>query len=466
MKILFIASECAPIAKVGGLADIIGSLPKTLKNLGIDVSIAIPFYGSIKRNNDLVLFKKDLRVDFDGKKQSFDLWLTHLDKVPVFLIKNDHYFSGEIYLEKDASSGGSEKEASRFLFLSVTAIRVAQILKTDILHCHDWHTGIIPYLNKAKRDNFKTILTIHNLQYQGVYGHWLVNKFLSTGFAKDVNCLETGILNADLITTVSPNYAKEILTPEFGSGLQRSLKKRKKSFIGILNGLDIEKFNPETDPFLPKNYSAENLYEKGGNKIFLQNKYFQNVNSEIPILGIISRLTEQKGINLIEKIIDKLMGKNLQFILLGQGMKEYEDFFKEKSRKFPQKLFAKIGLDEKLAQQIYAGADIFLMPSHFEPCGLGQQIAMRYGTVPVARSVGGIKDTVQNVRVQNEEIEGTGFLFEKYDSEQLLNATERALGAFQDKKIWRQIQINGMVQDFSWEKSAKIYVSLYEKLQN
>lgn len=467
MKVLFIASECAPIAKVGGLADVIGSLPKTLKNLGIDVSIVIPFYGSIKRNDDLILFEKDLRVNFDGKKQPFDLWLTHLDKVPVFLIKNDEYFSGKIYLEKDASSGGNKKEASRFLFLSTAAILAAQILKTDILHCHDWHTAIIPYLKKRKNNKVKTILTIHNLGYQGIYPAKVVNRFLKTNFTEDVNCLKSGILNADLITTVSPSYAKEILTKEFGFGLQEYLKKRKKFLVGILNGLDLEEFNPENDPYLEKNYSINKLGDKAENKEFLQRQYFKNIDERIPILGLVSRLAEQKGIDLIIKVFAQLMKQNLQFILLGMGIPKYENFFVKKSNKSPQKFFAKIGFDEKLAHQIYAGADIFLMPSFFEPCGLGQQIAMRYGTVPLARAVGGIKDTVKNIKpkVAKEQLsEGTGFLFEKYDAQEFFLTIKKTLKAFDNRKQWQQIQINGMRQDFSWKKSAKIYLSLYKKV--
>jgi len=474
MKILFIASECAPIAKIGGLADVVGSLPKALKKLGVDVSVIIPYYQSLNVPEKNMLAGKDFSVIFDGKEEHFELWQTYLppckthpdECVPLYLIKNDGIFGKSIYLEKDASPSGNEKEATRFLFLSAAGIKVAEALGVSILHCHDWHAAIIPFLKKNKPGSrAKSILTIHNLEYQGVYDKNLVNRLLGTDFAGDVNCLETGILNADFITTVSPNYAKETLTKEFGAGLEESLKKRGNSFKGILNGIDVEKFDPKNDPALQKNYFIENLGDKAENKASLQRRCFKKTDSQIPVLGIVSRLADQKGFDLIIEIFDSLIKKNLQIVLLGQGAGNYEKFFGKMAEKFPQKVFARIGFDSKLAQQIYGGADMFLMPSRFEPCGLGQMIAMRYGTVPIARSVGGIKDTVQNIRVQNEKVQGTGFLFEKYDSKELLSATERALGAFQDKKIWKQIQINDMTQDFSWEKSAKIYVSLYKRLQ-
>lgn len=472
MKILFIASECTPIAKVGGLADVVGSLPKALKKLGVDVSVAIPYYQSINFTEKNMPVGKDFSVVFDGKEEHFELWQTYLppcksdsgECVPLYLIKNDDIFGETIYLEKDASPSGSEKETTRFLFLSAASLKVTEALDIDVLHCHDWHTAMSTFLDKEKKCKFKTVLTIHNLEYQGVYDKNLVNQLLGTDFVGNVNCLETGILNADFITTVSPNYAKEILTKEFGAGLEESLKKRSGSFEGILNGIDVKKFDPKSDSALKKNYFIENLEDKAENKAFLQNRCFGKSDPQIPVLGIVSRLADQKGFDLIIEFFDSLIKENLQIALLGQGAGDYEKFFREMAKKFPQKVFAKIGFDSELAQQIYGGADMFLMPSRFEPCGLGQMIAMRYGTVPIARAVGGIKDTVENVMVKNGQAQGTGFLFDKYDAQEFFGAIKRATDAFKDKEVWKQIQINGMNQDFSWEKSAKIYLSLYEKL--
>lgn len=440
-KVLFVASEAAPIVKVGGLADVIGSLPKALKKLGVDVSIVLPFYSTIK------LKKRELILE--------NLWKTNLPEsnIPVFLIENKNYFKDGIYVEADASSGGSEKEAKRFLFFSLSAIKLTEILKPDILHCHDWHTAIVASLLRSKK--IKTLLTIHNLGYQGIYSSEIVNQVLGTNFSGEVNCLREGILSADFINTVSENYAKEILTPEYGYGLEKELQKRKNNLVGILNGLDEEQFNPEKDPYLKTNYSIETLDKKLKNKIFLQKNYFGKVAPEIPVLGMVSRLAQQKGFDLIKTIFPILMEEKLQFILLGKGMKEYEDFFQEKSRKYPGKFLAKIQFNEELAHQIYAGSDIFLMPSLFEPCGLGQMISMKYGTLPLVRATGGLKDTVT---------ENTGFLFEKYEGQEFLKTIRAALKVFKNKRIWQKIQKNGMRQNFSWQKSAKKYLEVYQKL--
>lgn len=472
MKILFIASECAPIVKVGGLADVVGSLPNALKKLGINVSVVIPFYPSIKIKDGLKLREANVPLSFGGRKEAFDLWQTYLpfrgaknkNLVPLYLVKNDKFFSPNVYFEKDASSAGNVKEAASFFFLSAAGVKAAEILKPDVLHCHDWHTALAAYLVRAADFQPKTVLTIHNLEYQGSYARRAVKNLLAIDGRGLVNCLKIGILNADLITTVSPTYAKEILTKEFGAGLESCLRKRQDSLAGILNGLDDFRFNPQSDPALKSRYSFASLERKLENKTFLQKRLFGKVRLEIPVLGIISRLADQKGLELIMKIFDRLMEKDLQFVLLGRGADAYEKFFEKRAKKLPQKFSAKIGFNENFAHQIYAGADMFLMPSRFEPCGLGQQIAMKYGTVPIGRATGGIKDTVKSVVVEGGKAEGTGFLFKKYDPSEFFRAIEKALDLFDNKKIWRQIQINGMRQDFSWEKSAKTYVSLYKKL--
>lgn len=466
MKVLFVAAECTPLAKVGGLADVIGSLPKTLKELGLDVSIVIPFYGIISRKDkNLRLVKKNISIDFEGKKETFSIWRTILpgSKVPLFLIDNSKYFKGGVYIEEDASSGGSRAEATRFLFLSLTSLKVAQLINAKILHCHDWHVALIPFL--PKKEDFKILLTIHNLGYQGIYPAKIVNDLIGANFpGEEVNCLKLGIQNADLISTVSFNYAKEILTKEYGFGLDKDLKKRKGKITGILNGLDIKTWNPSTDPHLKSPYSSKSLDKKLDNKIYLQKKFFKKANPRTPLFGVISRLAEQKGFDLVKKIFPQLMKEDINFILLGKGMAQYQNFFKRQAQQYPKKFSVKIGFDEELAHQIYAGADIFLMPSYFEPCGLGQLIAMRYGTVPVVREIGGLKDTVFPVKIRDSKVKGTGFLFKNYKDEELLKAIKKSLSFFNREDVWKKIQTNGMKQDYSWKKSAQEYLKIYRQL--
>ena len=457
MKVLFIASECAPLAKIGGLADVVSSLPKSLKKIGVDVSILIPFYGAVnpvrdKSLNGVKLKKEEIKlvlkkatVFFDGKEEKFNLWQTTLpkSKVPVFLIENNKYFKGNVYIESDASSGGSSIEAKRFFFLSVVGIKLAETLKIDILHCHDWHTAIIPLLIKKEKLQLKNLLTIHNLQYQGLYPYKVVNQLLNTKFTKNVNCLKQGILNTKIITTVSPNYAKEILTKEYGAGLEPVLLKRKNYLHGILNGID------------KINYS---LNKKQSDKRKLQKICKLAQNPEIPIIALIGRLTEQKGFDILNPILNKLGKMDLQLIILATGDPKYEKSLIKAEKKFPDKLSINMKFDANLAQQIYAGADMFLMPSRFEPCGLGQMIAMSYGTVPIVRAVGGLKDTVKNLK--------TGFVFKNYISQELLDVIKKALKVFQNKKTWKQLQINAIKQDFSWNKSAKKYLEIYQILKS
>ena len=476
MKVLFIASECSPIVKAGGLGDVVGSLPKSLKKLGIDVSIIIPFYKPIRLNNK-ILVKEDVKLIFDNKEKTFNLWKTLLPqtKIPVYLIENKEYISSRgIYIETDASSGGSIDEANRFLFFSKAAIKIGKLLNIDIFHCQDWHTAIIPLLLKKQkaRRKIKTILTIHNLCYQGIYPSQTVNKLLELdlGVAGEVNCLKLGILNADIITTVSPNYSKEILTKEFGFGLEKYLQQREDSLFGIINGLDENIWNPEKDKYLIKPYSLKILEGKIENKAYLQKIFFKKQNLSKPIFAIVSRLAQQKGIDLLIETFPELIKKDIQFVLLGKGSINYENFFKDMAKQYPEKVAVKIEFNEKLAHQIYAGSDIFLMPSYFEPCGLGQLIAMKYGTVPVARAVGGIKDTIKNViyERQNEKeiVRGNGFLFGEYKKRKFLSAINKALDLYKNKNIWQQIQINGMSKDFSWDQSARQYSKIYNLLIN
>ncbi len=475
MKIVFIASECYPLAKVGGLGEVAYSLPLSLKKIGLDISIFLPFYKVISdKKFKISRLPKNNFLFWQGEK--FEIFQTKLGKekikIPVYLIKNRFISNGGIYASPSASSSGEEEEAERFMLFSVASLEfISKIgLNPDIIHLNDWQTAIAAFLMKNKKclaGNFKktrSLLTIHNLGYQGIYPSKIVNKILGTDFKGKVNCLEQGILNADFITTVSPSYAKEILTKEFGCGLENSLKERRKNLAGVLNGIDTERFNPKTDKFLIKNYSLNSLSDKTENKLYLLKKYFKGRNLNFPLFSLISRLAYHKGIDLVMKIFDKLMKKNLYFILLGQGEKKYEKFFSLMNKKYQGKFSAIIDFDEKLAHQIYAGSDVFLIPSLFEPCGLTQMVSQRYGTIPLGRAVGGIKDTITPIKSNKNFKLGTGFLFEEYNSQKLLKIMEEAINLYQDRRIWRKIQINGMKKDFSWDKSAKKYKNLYKKI--
>lgn len=464
MKILFAASECTPIAKVGGLGDVIGSLPKALKELGVDVRVCLPKYQII----DLKKYKFELIVkNIEVKDERANVYQGFLpgSKVPVYLLENEKYFG-----ENGVYHGlFSFKGVKRFLFFSEAVLEIFSTFKwsPQVIHCHEWHTAILPLLAKIKRLKIKTLLTIHNLLTQGKWNPKEILDFLNLkeneiGSLKvrdrddDFNILQQGILNADLINTVSENYSKEILTKEYGEGLEHSLLKRKKELFGILNGIDEKRFNPEIDSDLKVNYSYKNLDKKIENKIYLQEILNLTKNPKIPLLGFIGRLTFQKGIDLIIEIIPEIVKLGCQLVFLGVGMTDYEKKLLEFSLKYPSNISCQIKFDPVLAQKIYAGSDIFLMPSKFEPCGLGQMIAMRYGSIPIVRKTGGLAETVKNQK--------TGFVFVDYKKDALLKSVKKSLFFYSDKNKWLELMKRAMTQDFSWERSAGEYLKLYQKL--
>lgn len=471
IKVLFASSECSPIAKVGGLGDVIGSLPKELKKLGIDVRICLPKYGIIDTKK--YKFKKISFRVVENKR--IDIYQGFLPGsfVLVYLLENQEYFGQDgIYFERTAFVD-SFKEIERFLFFSKAVLEVFGNFhwRPQIIHCHDWHSAIIPLLLKIKNQKLKvkSLLTIHNLANQGKWRAEEILQFLKLKENEyeslkikdkdgDFNILQQGILNADLINTVSPTYAKEILTKKFGQGLEKDLLKRKKDLFGILNGIDQEQFNPQTDPNLKSNYSYKNLEKKKENKIELQRilNFLQDPN--IPLFGFIGRLTPQKGIDLIIKILPRLIRNNFQFVCLGIGSADYEKKITKLSQKFPRNISSQIKFDPVLAQKIYAGSDFLLIPSSFEPCGLVQMIAMRYGTLPIARKVGGLSDTIIEKK--------TGFLFKNYHPNSFWKAIKRAVSTFKNKERFLLMQKMAMRQDFSWKRSAKKYLILYKKLIN
>lgn len=495
MKVLFVSSELNPLAKVGGLADVAGALPKSLKKLGVDIRLVIPKYSIIDETKyPTEKIVSDFSVVFGSVSERVSLFKINLPEteIPVYLIDNSRFFGENgVYFEKGAFCG-SFKEIERFLFFSQAIVQLnnsgAFGFVPEIIHCNDFHTAIVALLLKLKTQNSKlktqpkTLLTIHNLANQGKWEAKKILDFLglkanehpnleiqqNSPKGGDLNLFQQGILLADKINTVSPTYAKEIKTSDFGCGLEKDIIKRKKDLVGILNGLDIDVFNPQTDPNIFERYSLDSLEKKSVNKMELQKELNLEINQNIPILGLVSRLTEQKGIDLVIEIAEELTKLNCQMIILGSGMEDYEKKLSDLSLKYPQKFSVFLGFNAVLAQKIYAASDLFLMPSYFEPCGLCQLIAFRYGAIPIIRKTGGLADTVKNLKVLNlfgnYKIFGNGFVFSQKSSRQFLKAIKRALKIYRNPILWQKIQKKVMNLDFSWQSSAKKYLKLYQKL--
>ncbi|KKQ62243.1 MAG: Glycogen synthase [Parcubacteria group bacterium GW2011_GWE2_38_18] len=466
IKVLMVSAEMTPIAKVGGLADVVGALPKALLNLNCEVKIAIPFYGSIDTRKNKVKKIVDTKVEINGKREKIQTWSMFLEKVEVLLIKHKYFSVNTIYTDNK----NGQDDFKRFAFFSKAALESIKTMdwQVDIVHCHDWHAALIPVFLKTayKNDKFfektKTLFTIHNLAMQGK-ANALIVRFcqLTPSFPSitadlsdnEFNFMYQGLVNTAQINTVSPTYAKEILTKEYGAGLDKVLKIRKGDLSGIINGIDVDFFNPENDKLIKYRYTSKELDKKALNKLYLQKELGLPQDRNKPVVGIVSRLVWQKG---IELVTEKFAGLDCQFVFLGTGQKETEEHLLKLAKKFPDKFSVQIKFDVGLAQRIYAGSDIFLMPSLFEPCGLGQLIAMRYGTVPVVRATGGLADTVD---------ENVGFSFSKFDSNVLHKTLAQAIKVYSSQpKAWKKLIQNGMKKDFSWQKSAKEYLKLYTKL--
>lgn len=474
LRVLFISAEASPYAKVGGLADVAGSLPKSLRELGHDVRVIMPRYGRI--SHELYQLKPVLeafQVPLPAGDEPASLWQTELeDSVPVYMVESEHYFGREaIY--------GYPDDGERFIFFCRAALEAVRMLgwSPNIVHCNDWHTAIIPSMLKATYDDdpifggTATVFTIHNLAYHGIFDQKILAMTgLGGGFLRpqigdrsdQVDLMSQGILYAEVINTVSPTYAQEILTPEYGEGLDAVLKYRKARIFGILNGLDTESFNPATDPHIAVQYDLDSLDRKVENKLALQREGKMKEDADIPVVGIVSRLADQKGFDLLESIIEPLLVETgLQFVLLGTGDQHYQDLFRRIGQRYAGQVAISLTFDVGLAQRIYAGSDMFLMPSRYEPCGLGQMIAMRYGTIPVVRRTGGLADTVADYQPASGE--GNGFVFENYTSQACYTAIVRAIEAYRRPKEWRQLQKRGMLADLTWAASARKYVELYHK---
>ena len=472
LKILFLAAEAVPFAKVGGLADVAGSLPKAIRALGHDVRLMIPRYGTI--HSDQFHFEKigaPFLVPVGPGKEHVHLIGSTLDgDVPVYLIWNDLYFSARdrVY--------GFEDDAQRFAVFGQASLAALRLLdwQPDVIHANDWHTGIVPvWLNTAGRKDplyrdIATLFTIHNLAYQGIAGRLILTfaqmehvKHLPVERPGTVNWMAQGIAHADLINTVSKRYAQEILTPEMGMGLDPLLRERQERLSGVLNGIDYEEWNPATDSNIPHRFDAKTLDRRAANKTALQQQARLPVRSEVPVIGVVSRLDEVKGMDLMEPVLEWLLGGEAQFVLLGTGQPKYHEMLKRIQDRFPDRMRAFLKFDDVLARRIYAGADMFLMPSGVEPCGLGQMIAMRYGCVPVVHVTGGLADTVTDHKGWRGR--GTGFAFTDYTPEACQETLTWAMKVYRNKKAWRGLQQRGMAVDFSWPASAREYVKLYQR---
>ena len=457
LKVLLASSEVAPFAKTGGLADVAGSLPLALEELGADVRVIMPRYKSVKAKGG-----DEGRI---GRA------------IKVYFVKNDEYFKRD-NLYGDAF-GDYKDNLDRFSFFSREVLERcrAEGFKPDIIHCNDWQTGLVPVYLKTiyKEDPFfsgtKTLFTIHNMAYQGLFPKeefprtgldWELFDIDNFEFYGKVNLMKAALVYADAISTVSPTYAKEIITEEFGCGLEGVLKAREDSLHGILNGIDYRVWNPETDADIFKNYSAEMIDDKSANKEGLQKEAGLKIDRDIPIIGFISRLADQKGMDLIAKIIDPILNMKVQFILLGTGEHKYHVLFEKIAKKNSKNASINLRFDAALAEKIYAGCDLFLMPSRYEPCGLGQMISFRYGTIPVVRETGGLKDSVHEFDPKTGS--GDGFTFKEYTSSSLLNAIKKALEGFKEKAVWHELVKKVMGLDYSWTHSAKDYLKLYNKI--
>jgi len=471
MKILFVAAECAPFYKVGGLADVVGSLPQALQALGHDVRVIIPRYRPIDMQKYAVKrVDRFIDVPAGDVARTTEVVESNVTSVPTYFVWDERFFGRDkVY--------GAPDELMAYVFFSRAVIEFlrASDWAPDVLHAHDWHTGpALMYLatrgrREAPLKSIASLLTIHNLFFQGSGGNAL---FRFAGFKQtpprivgeapgSVNWLARGINYADAINTVSPTYAKQILTREFGEGLYELLDVRRDQLSGVLNGLDLHEWNPQTDPLLAERFMADSLKKRAANKRAVQDELKLKRQPRTLLIGMVSRLFEQKGLDILVEAASQLLQRDVQLAILGHGDERYHAALQALVKQYPGRVGVDHDFNEPLARKIYGGSDVFLMPSHFEPCGLSQMIAMRYGAVPVVRATGGLADTV--IDADRSAKHGTGFVFTAYTAKALVGAIDRALAAFADTNRWPAIQCRGMAADYSWNASAQQYVTLYRR---
>ena len=477
MKVLYAASEAVPFCKTGGLADVAGSLPPALAAQGVETAAILPLYRRVKeRFADQLTFLCYDYVDLAWRHAYCGLFSLKKDGVTWYFLDNEQYFGRpELY--------GCADDGERFGFFSRAVVKMLDHLDfwPDVIHCHDWQTGLVPvflrtfYGDQRCYSNIRTVFSVHNLKFQGRFSLPAViditglpeqifssDKLESYG---EANYLKGGVVYADAVTTVSPTYAREIMTPEGGEGLDGLMRAREGSLYGILNGIDIREYDPQTDAYLANHYNETNHTEgKGLNKLKLQKLLGLPVDKDVFLLGMVSRMTDQKGFDLIAYVMDELMStERLQLVVAGTGEARYEEMLRYFAEKYPQKIHVTIGYSEELAHRIYGSCDAFLMPSLFEPCGLSQLMSLRYGTVPIVRETGGLKDTV--MPYNEYEQTGTGFSFANYNAHEMLGVLRYAMRVYYtQRKCWNGIAERAMREDFSWKKSAETYARLYEDI--
>lgn len=477
-RILFAASESVPFIKTGGLADVVGSLPKNFNTDEFDVRVILPKYACMKGEwKDKLEYITNFYIDYNWKSRYVGIFRLVLDGVTFYFVDNEEYFSGPTPYSSDPIW-----DIERFGFFSKAVLCILPVIdfRPDVIHCHDWQAGLVPvYLDHFRFDNdyyrgIRTVMTIHNLKFQGVWGTKDVQ--MITGlpdyyFApdkleayKDANLLKGGIVYADKVTTVSNSYAGEIQMPFYGEGLDGLMRARNNCLSGIVNGIDYDEYNPETDCHIPYHYNVESFRkQKVKNKTALQEELGLPKDPKAMMIGMVSRLTDQKGFDLVAYVMDELCQDEVQFVVLGTGDARYENMFRHFAWKYPDKVSANIYYSEAMSHKVYAACDAFLMPSLFEPCGLSQLMSLRFGTLPIVRETGGLRDTVEPF---NEyEKTGTGFSFSNYNAHEMMNTVRYAEHVYYDKKRdWNKLVERAMTKDFSWKTSAKQYEKLYNEL--
>lgn len=482
MKVLFLSPEAVPFAKTGGLADVAGALPGALKRLGADVRLTLPLYSMVRKGNfELRPFIDTLDVPLGNETLRATVWESQNESgVPVYLIeREDLYDRPSLY---GNASGDYYDNLERFAFFAHAALCMADAIsfKPDVIHCHDWQSGLVPALIKGPYQGNSviggtpTVFTIHNLGYQGLFP---AEKLPITGLSKEecfhlgglefwgkISLLKAGIVYSEAITTVSPTYAQEIQTSEYGMGMEGILRHRSAYLHGILNGVDYQHWDPVRDPHLPAQYSLSSMGGKRRCKESLIAEMGLDPSLKTrPLLGMISRLDTQKGLDLLVAVLDDILNLNVGFVILGSGDEHIQEAIRETGERYPGRVGIKIGFDEPLAHRIMAGVDIFLIPSRYEPCGLTQMYALKYGTVPVVRATGGLDDTIDPFTIQTGE--GNGFKFGPYEPAAFHAAIREAINLFQDTKLWNRLRTNGMKEDFSWDRSARAYMEIYRSIR-
>ena len=470
-RVLIASAECAPISKTGGLADVVGTLPKSLAGLGIDARVITPYHRCVKdKYHDQVEHMFSFSVDLGWRSQYVGIERLVLDGLTIYLVDNEYYFGDKIYR-------GGIPEGEQYAFFSRAVLDAIPNLGffPDVLHCNDWHTAMLPMLLRTQYGYFehgrmKTLLTIHNIAYQGKFGFdffrdllRVEDRYFTPEFMEINGCaafLKAGCVFADRLNTVSPSYADEICNPFFGEGLEGILSARRHQLSGILNGIDKKVFNPHSDPLIPKRFDKGHLRGKQACKEALMFDMGLQASPDTPLVAMVTRMTKQKGFDLVERVLDEMMGFDICFLLLGSGDKAYESFMRDAENRHRGRICSYIGYNEELSHRIYAGADMLLMPSLFEPCGLSQMIAMRYGTLPIVRETGGLRDSV--IPYNQYTGEGTGFSFANYNAHEMKHAVECAVGLYRDyHDIWEGLMRNAMGMDFGFERSAEEYARLY-----